>query len=505
MSAQPNPNPSRSGLVFLCCLWLAGAASAQDDPTGPLAEARALAFAGRPEQAVPLYQRLAAEIEQQEGRDAWSLVFPLYELAVQHHILGALGEAESLYRRSLAIAESHRGARDPALVPGLRGLATIAATRGVLEDAEELFRRALEIQVADTGDPSGIAQTLSELGLISQIRGRVEQAEGYYRRALQVGDASLEDTDVAIISGNLGALYDQQGRYAEAEAHFRKALEIRQRSLAPDHPDLAGMLEKLGSLQYRQRRFVEAASSYERSLKILEDGGQDDLAVAEILGRLAATYRQLRRSAVAEVHFGTAGAILEAQCGGREYSDPCRDAIRSHRALRDEPLVAPPDRVPPVDRAPPVESAPAPVTATAAAPVPPPAPPPASPESPPATSQATISPGPPESSAPESSAPESPAPESPAPESPDGPTYRAQVGAREDPREAAEILTGLQDSNPDLLGGLPARIVTADLGERGVWHRVQIGDFTGLSEAKELCDELVRRGHEGCWVVPTED
>ncbi len=144
-----------------------------------LEKAREVAFAGRPAEAVPLYEQLAAEVEQQEGEAAWALVFVLYELAVQHHILGALGEAQAHYRRSLTIAESHRGQGDMARVPSLRGLATIAATRGRLGDAESLYLRALEIQEVAVGSQKGTAKTLAELGLLCQLQGRSDDAERF--------------------------------------------------------------------------------------------------------------------------------------------------------------------------------------------------------------------------------------------------------------------------------------------------------------------------------------
>ncbi len=455
----------RAGIAILYCLCLAIATWAQDDEEDSLARTRALARAGRHAEAVPAYQRLATEIEQREGTEAWSLVFLSHELAVQHHMLNDLGQAEALYRRSLAIAETHRGARDPALVPGLRGLATIAATRGRLDDAESLYRRALEIQEATGESAAAVAQTLSELGLLGQLQGRSADAESFYQRALETGD-QLQAADLAIISGNLGALYEQQERYAEAEPFFRQALEIRERLLGPDHPDLAGMHEKLGSLQYRQRRFAEAALSYQQSLRVLEQEGPEDLAVAEILGRLAATYRQLDRSAAAKAHLRMAEAILKAQCGGREHTGPCRDAIRSHRDLKEERPAAPAEPGPGA-----VASTIAGTAAPAAHPAP--APPPAKPP-------------PPAAGVP-------------------GRVHRTQVGAREDPREAAEILARLRDAHPQLLEGLAARIVSVDLDERGVWHRVQIGEFRRLDEAKDFCTDLAGRGHEGCWIITTED
>ncbi len=491
-------------MTILFCLWLAAAAGAQDDAEGPLGEARELALSGRFAEAIPIYEQLIADLEQQEGKDAWNLVYLTYELAVQHHSLGAIDEAESAYRRSMTIAESHRGAKDPALVPSLRGLATLAANDGRLDTAETLYRRALEIQEADDRDQAGMVRTLAELGLLCQLQDRTAEAEKLYRRALETAESDLEDSDVAVIVSNLGALYDGQGRYEEAEPLFGRALEIRERLLGRDHPDLARLHEKLGSFQYRGRRFAEAAASYERSLKIREQAGQEDLAVAKVLAHLAASYRQLGRSTAAEAHFGMARAILDAQCGGREYTEACLGAITRHRDLLKERLVPPAETAPRVTVAEPVTPAPEVIADSAATP-PPTA---VAPANPPVEPPSEAAPDRAQASAKEPA-------EAPATSlqpgivsaigTRSGRFHRLQVGAREDAEEATLILDQLRQSHPELLGDLPARIVRVDLGERGVWHRIQIGEFDRVAGAKKLCDEIVRRGHEGCWVITTED
>ncbi len=504
MLTQPSSGPSRTGVAILCGLWLAVAVWAQDDADGLLARARALALAGRQAEAIPLYEQLVAETEQREGRDAWALVLLTYETAVQHHGLGAAEQAEALYRRSLAIAETHRGARDPATVPSLRGLATLEANQGRLDEAEALYRRALEIQEAVAGDQAGAARTLSELGVLCQLRGRWDDAERFYRRALETGEAGhLEAAEISLVAGNLAALYDRQERYVEAEPLWRRVLEIRGRLLEPDHPDLARAHEKLARTLYLQRRYAQAAAAYSQSLRIREQAGREDLAIAEVLGRIAACYRQLGRSAQAKAHFGMARAILDAQCDGRERTRPCLDASKNYRALSDEPLAPAAQPVPPSPEKiasaapPPSAAAPAPPPSEGAVQPAPPATPPASP--PPATA--------PSAPAPSASSPKPPPAATPQPPaSTAGRRFqRAQVAARQDPREAAEILARLQESLPRLLDGVTARVVRVDLGERGVWHRVQIGAFERVAGAKALCDEIVAGGHEGCWVVTTED
>ena len=43
-------------------------------------------------------------------------------------------------------------------------------------------------------------------------------------------------------------MYLVRGRYGEAEVQFRRALAIRERTLAPEHPDVAQVLSKLGAV-----------------------------------------------------------------------------------------------------------------------------------------------------------------------------------------------------------------------------------------------------------------
>ncbi len=445
-----------STLLWCCvaaafCTSLASDARGQAATTDLLIQARELAREGRHAEAIPIYEAHLTEIERREGDDFEPLVFLLHELAVQHHAVGEAAEAEALYLRSLAVAEKYHGTRDSTLAPSLRGLAAVAAMRGRLQDAESYHRRVLEIQKSAAASRSDIARTYAELGVLRQLRGHPADAEELYRRALAADDDVLTETEVATVAGNLAALYARGERYGEAEQTYRQVLAIREKQLGPDHPDLIKVLLELASLQFRQRRYASAASSYERVLHLREPTGQDDLALSDLLSQLAATYRQLGRSAEAEAHFDLAKTILKAQCGDRERTKACRDATVIHRGLRNRPRDS--AEPPPASGSPPPEETVAKVAATT---------------------------------------------------TPARPVHRAQVAARQDRREAVEILERLQASHRDLVADLATRVVEVDLAERGVWHRVQIGEFPTASQAKALCSQLLRRGHDGCWVVATD-
>lgn len=117
------------------------------------------------------------------------------------------------------------------------------------------------------------------------------------------------------------------------------------------------------------------------------------------------------------------------------------------------------------------------------------------PVAPPAPSQAV-----PPSQAPQQSA-QAPRPTpAPAPQQqaaiPAG-TARVQLGAVRSADAAQKEWARLQNANRDILGGMSMNVVTADLGERGIYYRIQAGP---AADANDVCAKLKAR-NVGCIVV----
>ncbi|MBI3129129.1 MAG: SPOR domain-containing protein [Candidatus Tectomicrobia bacterium] len=112
----------------------------------------------------------------------------------------------------------------------------------------------------------------------------------------------------------------------------------------------------------------------------------------------------------------------------------------------------------------------------------------------------------PEGAAPrEEARPQAPAPAAPrgevkAPEPPfskDGPPkFTIQVLSAREPGQAERLLREL------LRRGIPAYIERADLGPRGVWHRVRVGRFWSRASAEQTLQDLRRKAVRGASVVP---
>ena len=68
-------------------------------------------------------------------------------------------------------------------------------------------------------------------------------------------------------------------------------------------------------------------------------------------------------------------------------------------------------------------------------------------------------------------------------------------------RSAAEAeWSKLQKSLSGVLSGAPHRIQEANLGEKGVYYRVQLGPYSE-SAARSLCDQVKAQKPGGCLVV----
>ncbi|HTZ36336.1 MAG TPA: SPOR domain-containing protein [Stellaceae bacterium] len=78
---------------------------------------------------------------------------------------------------------------------------------------------------------------------------------------------------------------------------------------------------------------------------------------------------------------------------------------------------------------------------------------------------------------------------------------RIQLASLRTPDEAREEWARLKRANADLLGRMTAVAVKADMGERGIYYRVEAGPLADRDAALRLCRQLKERGL-GCSLVP---
>ncbi|MFN4258996.1 MAG: tetratricopeptide repeat-containing sulfotransferase family protein [Gemmataceae bacterium] len=164
---------------------------------------------------------------------------PLMTLALRHHQLGNLDQADVLYQRILQ--ENPQAAE----VLHLRGLVAYQCGQ-----PDKAIPHILAAVYLDTNN----AAYHNSLGCCYQVLDRLQEAVACFRRALAL------QPELAEAMSNLGNALNNMGAAVEAEQHCRRALELR-----PDFPEA---FNNLGGALARQGRVVEAAEIFRQALRL---------------------------------------------------------------------------------------------------------------------------------------------------------------------------------------------------------------------------------------------
>ena len=162
-----------------------------------------------------------------------------FQLALDHHRAGRVGDAAALYQQILSQEPNH--------VDALHMLGLVHHQSGQLKSAVELIHRALEL------DPKR-AEFLSDLGLVLAAAGRPEQAIILYRQAI------AQKPDFVQAYNNLGNSLKRLGRLDEAIEALRQAV-----SLEPKFPEL---LSNLANALKEQGEIDEAIELFRKATEL---------------------------------------------------------------------------------------------------------------------------------------------------------------------------------------------------------------------------------------------
>jgi len=141
-------------------------------------------------------------------------------------------------------------------------------------EAEDLLKKALSIEEkalrpTDPAYPT-ISWTLTDLGRLYEEEKRYSEAEPQLTRALtiyqnipspnyfNIGDSQFE----------VATVFALEGKDSEAESYFKQTLATMSKTLGPDHPRLASVLEVYSALLQRMNRMAEAGSVKSRADEI---------------------------------------------------------------------------------------------------------------------------------------------------------------------------------------------------------------------------------------------
>ena len=155
--------------------------------------------------------------------------------------------------------------------------------------------RSAAIEEDELLEMEGLGATTEPINLARQYatQGKYKEAESLYKRALAASQKTLgpDHPNIAIILNDLAGLYRDQGKYTESVPLYQRALAIQEQVLGPEHPNTVQSLNNLAGLYRDQGNYEQALPLYQRALAIQEKQlGPDDPSTAASLNNLALLY-----------------------------------------------------------------------------------------------------------------------------------------------------------------------------------------------------------------------
>jgi tetratricopeptide (TPR) repeat protein len=151
---------------------------------------------------------------------------------------------------------------------GWQRLSLLLVKLNQLDKAEELYKLLL----GQTSDESKKATYYQNIGYIKDHQGDHEKAIEYYEQGLEIHQKTLPPNhpDLASCYSNIGLVYQRMGEYSKALSFYEKSLEIRQKTLLPNHPDFATSYNNIGGVYDNMGEYSKALSFFEKSLEIYQ-------------------------------------------------------------------------------------------------------------------------------------------------------------------------------------------------------------------------------------------
>ena len=220
-------------------------------------------------EAIALPYRFPSPFLQEGARISGEWAWWLITLGKLYRERGDFACAERLYREALAVSLRRRDLR--ALVEARIGVGVTLWGRGDLRRAYEELQRALQA-ARQLPNPRPLADALMNLGIVAMQRGRYWEAYKYYVEALRLYRRLRERRRVAQAFNNLAIWAYHREDYAKATHLFRRALTLAQRE--NDLLLAARALNNLGNLARRLGRLEEAHEHLLAALKFFEMLGE---------------------------------------------------------------------------------------------------------------------------------------------------------------------------------------------------------------------------------------
>lgn len=285
-----------------------------DDARARLAETEALLEAGKMEPA-------AAVIDDHVARARELGFTPLLAetLLLRARILADKGDAAAGIEAFQEAAAASAAARDDHLIAAalVEQLALLEDEGGKPADALQ-WMVAAEAAVARTGDPRLREDFLVARGNTYRNLGRYAESKTDLETALASVEARTgkESYETGLVVSSLANVLSDEGEMDEALALDRRVEAIYQKTLGPDHPKFAQLLNNIGLRLDAAGKYDEARAAHERSLSIKERTmGPEHPSVAVSLNNLGLVAHHQGRSDDSLAYHRRALAVREKALG----------------------------------------------------------------------------------------------------------------------------------------------------------------------------------------------
>jgi serine/threonine-protein kinase len=200
-------------------------------------------------------------------------------------------------------------------------LGTAAQSAGNYADAERHHRAALAaVERTYAGIPSPVtAGVLADIAMSLHSQAKVDEARDFATRSATMFERTVgpDHPDIAYPLGELAVLALEDDRLDEAAELFERMIAVRSAALGPDHPYLSEPISFLGRVELDRGHVDRALELQRRALALAEHGfgeGHPLVAVAQLrIAQILVTRNELaeaRRLAEASVKIWDASGTV---------------------------------------------------------------------------------------------------------------------------------------------------------------------------------------------------
>jgi tetratricopeptide (TPR) repeat protein len=262
--------------------------------------AAAYQAAGRPAEAVPLFERTLVGRERLLGPEHPDTLTTQNNLAAAYQDAGRAGEARLLFELTLAARERLLGPNHPSTLNSRGNLAAAYREAGRAAEAIRLLEQTLTGRERVLGpDHPDTVNARNNLAAAYREAGRVADAVPLAEQILATRERLLGADHPGTLNArhNLAAAYREAGRVAEAVPLEEQTLDACERLLGADHPRTLGSRNSLANAYRDVGRVDEAISLHEQTLAACERLlGADHARTLGARNNLAADYQEAART-----------------------------------------------------------------------------------------------------------------------------------------------------------------------------------------------------------------